>query len=176
MKSQQTNSELSHVRVKDDTLNTDKNLRKIENACDIALNVTRKAGNIIINMSSAAFLIVQDIINSNINKNCGPRSLTYTIDKDNSGSIVQDIYRIKDWNAVTAVLAEGNVGACRVTLNLFRTTASAMINSRDAEALYDNVRQMLEIVAGSKKASTLNRQMRAVLAVRIASRTPYQKL
>ena len=76
---------------------------------------------------------------------------------------MQDIYRIKDWNAVTAVLAGGNVGACRVMINLFRTTASAMINGRDAEALYDNVRQMLEIVADSKKASIL-RQMRAVFA------------
>ena len=89
--------------------------------------------------------------------------MTYIKDIEQSGLVVQDTIKVKSWQALHKTLSKGKVGTCSLTINLYRTNSSALINGNDAKTVANEIHKMILKAEGSDFIQNKNQETKKIL-------------
>ena len=125
----------------------------------------KKDGNRTISLSTAAFEAFRELILTNIHLPTGPsRHIEYVKDiEEGEGLIVQDTLKIKSWQALHQPLSHGKTGSCSVTINMYRTNSSALINGRDSKIVFNAVKKLLTEICNDDQIKLANQKIKSTL-------------
>ena len=160
------------------SLDQEKALAKKIDSCDVLSNMEEKGGNFYISLSTAVFETFGRIILLNVHMPRGniSRKLEYIADADDAGNIVQDIKSIRDWQALSKNLSQGNTGPISSTINQYRTKSSAMVNGKDGAIVAAAIKNLLNALRENNQINNANVAIKASLKqMATPSRLPRSK-
>ena len=82
-------------------------------------------------------------------KNC--RNLDFRSDVDDTGRVVSEVFKIRNWAVVSKPATSVLNGKCTVTIHLYRTQSKCLINGNDAWAMIDLLIPALEAHLNTQK-------------------------
>ena len=153
------------VTVKDYELNQTRALHKKTVKCESPEILTEKAsGNFVINLSTASFDLVTKAIHNALNiTEHSSRNDEISQQVDKSGAIVADVIKIKSWSVVKQALQGGYSGPCKISINMYRTTNTILINSVNASDLIKVLQPSIEVLNQNSSIKQLNKEIQSYL-------------
>ena len=147
-------------------LNTVSAMAKKLAACDRNMTLEEKKGNFYVQLSTAGFEAFRTVIMDEFRlprDGKKSRQIEHNPAVDDAGLVVHDVFRVKNWSVMGPKISQGRVGSCAATINLYRTTSSAMINGADGEVVTDALAEVLCAIAKSKEVENTNKIIKKTL-------------
>ena len=142
VKKKSNQSKDTEFREKNYALNQQRALERKLQSCskdDMTVNPA-DPNNFVITFSTAAFELAREAIESCLHlpsDGKSNRNITKHTDKDQEGSHTAQIIRIRNWSAIAKPPKSQLNGTCCVTINIYLTTSSCLINGADASTFVD---------------------------------------
>ena len=152
------------VRPKDFNINLKKALAKKLSACDRVAKFELKHGNYCMQLSTAGFEAFSKVIFSHVHTTRSKsRHVEYIQDIDGHNKVLTDTMKIHSWMALAKPLSKSRKGQCSITVNLYRTQSSVMVNGRDAGAIVNELQKLFDAIASSEEVKSSNAKLKSTL-------------
>ncbi len=151
---------------KDYSLNTNKAYNKLIKGCSRPVTVKpRQNGQFYIEFNTATYDYVRDTIMQNLHLTLNgqtSRHVEHTEFTDKGGLNVQDTFKINSWQAFSSTFVN-KMGRCDVTINLYRTKLSALINSQEAYYIAAQIKKLADALNNNPKVAQANNNVKQQL-------------
>ena len=168
--SQTDTGALSNTTVRQNNYAVDKTkaIQKKLDACSRPCVYEDKFGNYCFQFNTASFEMMRNLVLENVRlpRNEKSRHIDHFKECDSSPDkvVVKDIFKIKNWQAVSSKVFPSHTGACAFTLCLHRTTSQITVNGKDYKTAAEGLILLADALNASPEIQQANKQYKSILS------------